>query len=128
MIDYCQNHKCQNAGVCQPKVSGYTCQCLQGSYSGEYCQITSNKIFMLNIVSKSFAYVAIIAILFVIIFIVIMDILKYCFGIDPTEQDLQYIRREKRKKIRKVPVIQRFIYVNAPPPDYRQSNNNETII
>jgi hypothetical protein len=47
-------------------------------------------------------------------FIVIMDILKYCFGIDPTRKDLERIRRKKRAKKRK-PVIQRFVYVNAPP-------------
>ena len=48
-------------------------------------------------------------------FVIIMDILKYCFGIDPTREDLERIRREKLEKKRK-PVIQRFIYVNAPPP------------
>jgi hypothetical protein len=44
-----------------------------------------------------------------------MDILKYCFGIDPVGEERERIRREKRVKKRK-PVIQRFIYINAPPP------------
>ncbi|CAF1128907.1 unnamed protein product [Rotaria sordida] len=50
----------------------------------------------------------------VAIFVVIMDVLKYCFGIDPTRKELKRIQREKQAKKRK-PVIQRFVYVNAPP-------------
>jgi hypothetical protein len=58
-----------------------------------------------------------------VMFIVIMDILKYCFGLDPIREDLERIRREKRERKRK-PVIQRFIYVNAPPPS---ENPNPTV-
>ena len=47
----------------------------------------------------------------VAMFIVIMDILKYCFGIDPTREELERYRRAKKRK----PVVQRFIYVNAFP-------------
>jgi hypothetical protein len=60
-----------------------------------------------------------------------MDILKYCFGIDPVEEDRQYMRLQKRNKKRKAPVIHRFIYVNAPSlssSDDHQLNNNETVI
>jgi hypothetical protein len=53
----------------------------------------------------------------VAIFIIIMDILKYCFGIDPVREELEQIRRKKQARKRK-PVIQRFIYVNAPPPEH----------
>ena len=45
-------------------------------------------------------------------FVVIMDILKYCFGIDPVADEREKLRREKNAKKRKRPVIQRFIYVN----------------
>jgi len=38
-----------------------------------------------------------------------MDILKYCFGIDPVEHERELIRRQKQKH---KPIIQRFIYVN----------------
>jgi len=43
-----------------------------------------------------------------------MDALKYIFGIDPTKDELEKIRKEKRMKKRKKdpPVIQRFVYVN----------------
>ena len=43
-----------------------------------------------------------------------MDILKYCFGIDPVSEEREQIQRKKRAKKRK-PVIQRFTYVNALP-------------
>ena len=49
----------------------------------------------------------------VAIFVVVMDILKYCFGIDPVEEERERMRPEKRAKKRK-PVIERFVYVNAP--------------
>ncbi len=50
----------------------------------------------------------------VAMFVVIMDILKYCFGIDPICEERERIRRKKQAKKRKRPIIQRFIYVNAP--------------
>jgi hypothetical protein len=70
-------------------------------------------------VSKSFAYVAITAMTTVAMFVIIMDILKYCFGIDPVHEERERIRREKRAKKRK-PVIQRFVYINAPPASEEQ--------
>jgi hypothetical protein len=56
----------------------------------------------------------------VVIFVIVMDILKYCFGIDPVHEERELIRRQKQAKKRK-PVIQRFIYVNAPSPPSEQS-------
>jgi hypothetical protein len=92
----------------------YTCECLGDSYSGRHCEITATKIKIYKIVSKSFAYVAIIALIIFAMFIIIMDILKYCFGIDPVHEERQRIRRQKQARKRK-PVIQRYVYVNAPP-------------
>ena len=48
-------------------------------------------------------------------FIVSMDLLKYGFGIDPTRYELERIRRQKRAKKTRRPVIVRYIYANAPP-------------
>jgi hypothetical protein len=47
-------------------------------------------------------------------FILMMDILKYGFGIDPPHEEGERIRDEKRAKKRKV-VIQRFVYVHTAP-------------
>lgn len=44
-------------------------------------------------------------------FVIIMDILKYCFRIDPAKRKLKHIRPKKKPK---QAVILRFIYVNAP--------------
>jgi hypothetical protein len=103
----------------------YKCECLGESYSGRHCEITATKIKIYKIVSKSFAYVAIIAMISVAMFIVIMDILKYCFGIDPVYEERERIRRSKKAKKRK-PVIQRFVYVNAPPTKVVVSTITET--
>lgn len=54
------------------------------------------------------------------LFIISMDILKYCFGIDPIRRDIEEIRRKKRAKKRK-PIIQRFVYINTP-----SDNSNPT--
>jgi hypothetical protein len=130
MVNHCENATCENNGVCRPLFRNYSCLCVGDSYSGQYCEIIATRIKIYKIVSKSFAYVAIIAMISVVMFIIIMDILKYCFGIDPTHGDLERIRREKRAKKRK-PVIQRFIYVNPPAPSPSEQPNatmTETVV
>jgi hypothetical protein len=72
-----------------------------------------------QIISKSFAYVVIIALTSVATFIILLDVLKYCFGIDPIKDELEKKRRKKQvKKVKRRPLIQRFVYVHAPaqPP------------
>jgi hypothetical protein len=86
------------------------------------------KIKIYQIVSKSVSYIAIIVLISTLMFIVIMDILKYCFGIDPVHEERERIRRRKQAKKRK-PVIQRFVYVNPPassPSEQTTSNIKET--
>ncbi len=112
-INYCFNVTCYNRGVCRPLLLNYSCECLADSYYGQHCETTSTRIFIHQIISKTFAYIAIIAMCTVAMFVIIMDILKYCFGIDLTRKELEEVRRKKRAKKRK-PVIQRFVYVNAP--------------
>jgi len=44
-----------------------------------------------------------------------MDVLKYCFGIDPIKDELERKRRKKQpKKVKHRPLIQRSLNVNAP--------------
>jgi hypothetical protein len=111
--NFCWNITCQNNGVCRPIVGNYTCECLGDSYFGRHCEHTTKKMVIYKIVSKSFGYVAIIAMVIVGMFIVIMDILKYCFGIDPVEEERERMRRKRVEKKRK-PVIQRSVYIDAP--------------
>jgi hypothetical protein len=97
-IIYCSNITCQNNGVCRPLLSNYTCECLGESYSGRHCEITASKIIIFGIVSKSVAYIAVIAMASVAMFVLIMDLLKYCFNIDLTCEELKEIRRKKQAK------------------------------
>ena len=116
MVDFCKNATCLNKSVCRRSFRNYTCECLvEHYYSGPHCQMTAEKIKIFRMVSKSFAYISIIAMIIVTMFVIIMDVLKYCFGIDLTHEELERYRREKQAKKRKRPVIQRFVYVNAPP-------------
>jgi len=115
MINYCENIECKNNAPCRPSFMNYTCECLGEYYSGRHCEIVSTKLVALQYVSKSFGYVAIISLASVVAFIIIMDILKYGFGIDPTRHELDKIRLEKAKKraiAKRRPIIQRFTYVN----------------
>ena len=66
-----------------------------------------------RIVSLSFAYIAISAIAAVALFVIVMDVLKYFFGIDLAREELEKIQQQKRVKRRR-PVIQKFVYVNEP--------------
>ena len=114
MIDYCHNVTCQNRGVCRRLLLGYQCECLAGSYSGRHCEIVAQRVVIFKIVSKSFAYVAIIAMSTVAAFVIIMDLLKYGFGIDPVRKEREEILKKKKPKPKqkKIPVIR------VTPSDY----------
>ncbi len=117
MINYCENVTCLNNGVCRPLLLNYTCECLGPSFSGRYCEIVTKTMVTRQITSKSFGYISILCIGALIMFFIIMDVLKYCFGIDPAKIELEKVRRKKRaKKAKPPPVIQKFVYVPAPPP------------
>ena len=47
------------------------------------------------------------------IFIVVMDVLKYGFGIDPVDRQAERSKKVNAKKNR-ITTILRFIYVNPP--------------
>ena len=113
-VDYCQNMTCENNGLCRSLLGDYLCECLGDSYSGRHCEITAKTVLVYQLVAKSCGYVAIISISSVAMFIIIMDVLKYFFGIDPVREQRERIRRQKQARKRQPPVIQRFIYVNRP--------------
>ena len=114
-VNHCWNRTCQNKGQCRPLVGLSFCECLQGSYSGDECQITAGRIVIRQSLSKSFAFVAILSISCVLIFVIVMDLLTYCCGIDPVRKERERIREEKRAKRRR-PKIERFIYVHQSDP------------
>jgi hypothetical protein len=115
-VNYCQNITCQNKAVCRPLFLNYACECLSDSFSGRHCEIVANKLIIRQIVAKSFGYIGYLSIISLIMFVIIMDILKYCFGIDPTSKYKKTIQQKKQiKKVKRRPVIQRFVYVNALP-------------
>ena len=116
-----------NGAVCRSSSLNYSCECLTTSYSGRHCEIVSTSLIMQQVISKSFGYIAMTVMIAVISFIVIMDILKYGFGIDSNKNDLARIRRMKTaKRHRRPPVIIRFSYVNAPPRESVPVKNVET--
>ena len=115
LADHCVNGTCQNHGVCQSLPStDYVCHCLSDSYTGRHCELVTHRIENLRRVSQSLGYIAIISLVTVAVFVMIMDLFKYAFGIDPTEQELKQIRRTRAKKKVTRPVGLRFIYVNRP--------------
>jgi hypothetical protein len=109
-VNFCANVSCLNNGVCRASLLNYTCQCLGESFSGRHCEIKASETVAHQKVSRSFAYVAIIALGLMMSFIVMLDVLKYGFGIDPVTED----EKRKIRKRRNPPVAIRFVYVNLP--------------
>ena len=112
-VNYCSNATCLNNGVCRSSSKNYTCECLGSSYSGRHCEVKSSQMELHQAVSRSFAYVAICALLLVMLFIVAMDVMKYCFGID----DARQARRDVQFETAKTRNVIRFIYVHSSPMD-----------
>ena len=69
-----------------------------------------------QITSKTFGYIAIIALVTVALFVLTMDVMKYVFDIDvaPTETDES--QRTKIKIRRATPIMIQLIYVDHPGP------------
>ena len=94
----CINITCQNKGRCVPHYLSWSCVCLGSLYFGKYCEETSTEIKIKKILSKSFASIAITAIVVVFLFVIIMDILTFVFGIDPVRGERDAIKSEQNKK------------------------------
>lgn len=110
-VNYCDNVSCENEGICRSLFRNYYCECLSGSYYGRHCENVARRINILEIIAQSFAYIAIIAICTVALFVIIMDILRYGFDIGPKPKEVKL----KPKPIKRAPrQVQRFVYVNRP--------------
>lgn len=95
----CDNITCENKGTCVSSYMTWSCECLDDLlYSGTYCQDKSSTLAVKEALSKSFAVVAIVAICCVAGFIIIMDILKYVFKIDPVDRERYRLKMEKEKE------------------------------
>jgi hypothetical protein len=125
-VDICSNISCQNKGQCISSYGNWSCLCTNPTlYSGLYCQTESSSLRTKQMVSRSFAGIAIGCIVTVITFVLIMDILKYLFHIDPVDKNFrtkkekkenQRLQERRKKKIHKSkqPVIAvRFQYIHA---------------
>ncbi len=115
-IDLCGNITCANKGMCQTINIAWKCTCLDSTlFYGNYCQFQTNSLQIKKAISRSFASVAITAIVSTCSFVIFMDILKYVFHLDPVKterQKLQKKEEEKRAVKPNVPKIAiRFQYV-----------------
>jgi mannitol-specific phosphotransferase system IIBC component len=98
----CANITCENNGICVSSYLLWSCRCLDSSlYSGTYCQDESSALATKQAISKSLGIVAIIALCCVVGFVIIMDILKYVFKIDPVDRERHRLKMEKEKKKQK---------------------------
>ena len=113
MENHCGNVICQNNGVCQSLFRDYRCACSGSGYSGLHCEITSSSLSARRIVSRSFAYVAIVCLVGVFVLVLVLDILKYVFHIGDfvNKTDGQRLKRSARKT-KKPAVAIRFTYVH----------------
>ena len=99
VTDMCGNITCENSGICVSAYLLWSCRCIDSSlYSGTYCQDKSSALTTKEALSKSLGIVAIIAICCVVGFILLMDILKYVFKIDPVDRERHRLKMEKEKE------------------------------
>jgi hypothetical protein len=95
-VDICANVSCKNNGQCVSNYGNWSCVCVNNNlYSGTYCQISSSALRTKEIISRSFGCIAIGCISAVVAFILIMDVLKYVFNIDPVDNELRAFRQRK---------------------------------
>ena len=113
-VNYCANVTCLNGGVCRSSMLGYTCACPSDSYFGPFCEVTSKNVQIRKIVAKSIGFVGIGALIVTSAFVVVMDVLKYGFGIVPAHKDQKRRRRRNMRRQMHPPIYFRFVYVNAP--------------
>ena len=109
LVDYCANVTCQNNGVCRGSLLNYKCECLGETFSGRHCEIKSSATVVHQAVARSFAFIAIIVLGATVGFIVLLDVLKYVFGVDPVGEER---RKLVDKKLRQPAIAVRFVYVN----------------
>ena len=75
--DHCFNVSCQNKGLCRSLSMNSECQCVYGTW-GEHCEHLTTSILVRQYVIKGILYIVILAISFVIGFVVLLDILNPC--------------------------------------------------
>lgn len=110
-INFCRNVTCFHGGVCRSLVSGFSCECIKDSYSGVYCEIKSRSSELHTMVSRSFVSIAIFALLTLMTFVLILDILKYMFGIQVKYDGVRANQCTKPRALKKDWFIIRYVYV-----------------
>ena len=115
-VNLCRNVTCKNEGVCSTVSNDYRCECLGTSFSGRHCEVTSRDTLLRQLAAKTFAYIVIIALLMVALFVLTMDVMTYVFGIDVAPVEANERRRRRTHARRTPPVMVRLIYVDHPTP------------
>jgi hypothetical protein len=90
-VNDCLDIVCSNHGMCQDAINNFTCACFVGFY-GNQCEEASIEIVLLQVVSKSFAIVAVMLIAGIAVLVVASDIHTYATSRKPREKRLS-IRR-----------------------------------
>jgi len=116
-VDLCGNITCLNNGICQTIDMKWKCICLDSSfYYGDYCQFQTSSLKIREALSRSLASVAISVIAVTCSFVILMDILKYVFHVDPVEDVREKYRKQKEEakraaKLKEPRIAIRFQYV-----------------
>ncbi|CAF1343365.1 unnamed protein product [Rotaria magnacalcarata] len=97
-IDDCANIKCSHHGICQDDMNSYKCLCFDGYY-GNQCEERSVQIVLFEIVTKSFAFVAILLIISIACLAIASDIHTY---LTRSKQ----VRKHRSNKIRRTASIE----------------------
>ncbi|CAF1118072.1 unnamed protein product [Adineta steineri] len=102
IINYCDNVTCLNKGICRALHLAYKCECLFGT-SEDHCQHLATSILVRQYIARGVAYIAIIVISVTFGFVLVLDVLKYIFGIDITQKEREEILRKRTLSAPKTP-------------------------
>ena len=107
----CLNVTCLNSGQCIAGFGNFTCMC--GKYfSGRHCEKKDDELILLENVSSSISFFGIAIMFFYIAIFILMDIMRFCFDIEPVSLKefrknaykgdlIKQIKKEKRMAIKR---------------------------
>ncbi len=96
IVNLCVNITCANSGICQSNGLAWKCLCINPSFYGNFCEYQTSSLQVKKALTKSFASVAISVLVLTCSFVVIMDILKYVFRVDPVKTERERLHKHKQ--------------------------------
>ena len=97
----CDNVTCENGGYCTADYFDFKCECTT-YFSGRYCEIKAADLTVLENVSTSISAVGLVALVLWVLFLIVMDLSKFLFKIEPKDLSKQRKELKKNKLLKRI--------------------------